>query len=83
MRSSKEHSYWFQAKTYGIGWALPVTWQGWLVVLVFCATLFGGLAVIETTGFQLVYSVTVGLILVAVVAWKGEKPLRWRWGRKR
>ncbi len=23
--------YWFPAKTYGWGWGLPVTWQGWVV----------------------------------------------------
>ena len=25
--------YWFPAKTYGWGWGLPITWQGWLVFL--------------------------------------------------
>ena len=25
---------WFKAKTYGYGW-YPVTWQGWLVILIY------------------------------------------------
>lgn len=25
--------YWFPAKTYGWGWGMPITWQGWLVFL--------------------------------------------------
>ena len=31
--ADKSPSYWFPAKTYGWGWGLPITWQGWLVFL--------------------------------------------------
>lgn len=27
--------YWFPAKTFGWGWGLPRTWQGWVVFLVY------------------------------------------------
>ncbi len=27
--------YWFPAKTYGWGWGLPSTWEGWLVLLAY------------------------------------------------
>ena len=31
--------YWFAAKTYGWGWGLPLTWEGWLVLLVYLVLL--------------------------------------------
>jgi hypothetical protein len=80
---SEDRSYWFAAKTYGIGWSLPVTWQGWVTVLVFFGLLFGGFAVIESPRSQLVYGGVLGVLLIAVIVWKGEKPMKWRWGRKR
>jgi hypothetical protein len=31
---SEDHPrYWFPAKTYGWGWGLPSTWEGWLVLV--------------------------------------------------
>ena len=31
--TDKSPPYWFPAKSYGFGWGLPITWQGWLVFL--------------------------------------------------
>jgi hypothetical protein len=28
-----ESRYWFRAKRYGLGWGLPLTWQGWTFFL--------------------------------------------------
>ena len=74
-------SFWFEAKRYGIGWTLPVTWQGWTVVLAYFALLVAGLALIETAGYRLPYILGITLALVLIVVVKGEKPFRWRWGR--
>lgn len=78
--------YWFPAKRYGWGWGLPVTWQGWLVLLSYFAVIFIAIAYFRprnnVVGF-LVSLVLASIVLVAVIAWKGEKPLAWRWGRKR
>ena len=78
----KNPRIWFPTKTYGWGWAPPIVWQGWVVMLVFVGLLvviavvfppskqmgtFLGLAGVDT------------LLLVAVCYWKGEKP-KWRWG---
>jgi uncharacterized membrane protein len=79
---SKEPSYWFEAKTYGIGWTLPVTWQGWLTVLLFVVALLSGFLFISSLMFRFVYILLLAVGLVVVVVWKGEKPPRWRWGRK-
>lgn len=78
----EQKSYWFAAKSYGLGWSVPVTWQGWVSVLVFLAMLIGGLARIDEQKARIGYVVTVIIAFVIVVAWKGERPLKWRWGRE-
>ena len=78
---SEKPQYWFEAKSYGFGWTLPVTWQGWVTVLVYVALLVAGLNVIVTPLPKFIYIAVVSLLLIGVVVWKGEKPARWRWGR--
>ena len=77
--------YWFPAKRYGWGWGLPVTWQGWAVLLSYFALIFFGIPYFRpmdnVAGF-LVALALASIALVAIVAWKGEKPLAWRWGKK-
>ena len=33
---------WFAAKRYGLGSSLPISWQGWVVLLVFIAGVWSG-----------------------------------------
>ena len=81
-RGPNQPRYWFPAKTFGWGWGLPVTWEGWLVLVGYL-----GLMVVvvracppekSLTGFV---AAVVGLSagLVVICWWKGEPP-RWRWG---
>jgi hypothetical protein len=73
--------YWFKRKLYGWGW-VPVTWQGWLVVVVGVAIVFAGIYVGEIdnapgaalVGFLLFFS-----LIFTFGYWKGEKP-KWMWG---
>lgn len=73
--------YWFAAKRYGIGWTVPATWQGWLVLLLYLALLAGGLVLLSESLYRLPYVLGITAVLIAVIVWKGEKPLRWRWGK--
>jgi hypothetical protein len=77
--------YWFPVKRYGWGWGLPVRWQGWVVLLLYFTLIYIGIRYFRprdnVAGF-LVSLAFASLLLVAVVAWKGEKPLAWRWGKK-
>lgn len=75
--------YWFAAKTYGWGWGLPLTWEGWMVMLAYLTLLPCAVALFPPQrgmpGFLAsVFGLSAGLI--AVCWWKGEPP-RWRWGR--
>jgi len=79
---SKQRAYWFEAKQYGIGWTLPVKWQGWVTVFVFLAAVIVGAALIDVPRYRLAYIGVMLVIFVGVVAWKGERPFGWRWGRK-
>lgn len=79
---------WFRAKTYGWGWT-PVTWQGWIVTIIF-AVLIGFSIARNSTGYTasqaiLGFSPQVILLIAALLCIcykKGEKP-SWRWGNKK
>ena len=77
----KDKPFWFEVKSYGWGWSLPVTWQGWTVVLVYSVLLLTGMQLITNPGYRWGFLILSVAALVSVVAWKGEKPLKWRWGR--
>ena len=77
--------YWFKAKLYGWGW-MPVTWQGWLVILVYLITLLAiGFLIDENASSQdIAFTFILPLILltatlIRICFVKGEKP-RWQWG---
>jgi len=79
---SENPRYWFPAKRYGWGWGLPITWEGWLVMLGFFGLLAIGFMIVppglSLTGF-FIYVAVLTALLVAICWWKGEPP-RWRWG---
>lgn len=74
---------WFRAARYGWGWGLPVSWQGWGVLITYL--LLTGLGVYflipgdEFTFYLLQVALTAVLVTVCWI--KGETP-RWRWGKK-
>jgi hypothetical protein len=74
--------YWFAAKRYGYGWGWPLTWQGWVTLLVYVAAVAGPPVALRTgTGEALsIGALLVGTpILIAICYRKGE-PAKWRWG---
>jgi len=79
--SEQETRYWFPAKTYGWGWGLPATWEGWLTFLAFIAicSLAHWLAAGSIIKTALIVA-TASAVLIAIAFWKGEPP-RWRWGK--
>lgn len=83
---SDRKTFWFPAKRYGWGWGLPVRWQGWVVLAGYFALLFVGLQFFrprtDVRGL-LIYMALLTVVFIAIIVAKGEKPLRWRWGRDR
>jgi hypothetical protein len=80
----KEKKIWFAAKKYGYGWGLPVRWQGWLVLVLYAALVFGGIRVFiggKHAAYFVLYMTALSVALFAICAWKGDAP-RWRWGGK-
>ena len=76
-------AYWFRAKRYGWGWGLPVTWQGWIVLVAFIALIIAGRFLFppkEQTGAFVSYLLALIALFVAICWVKGEPP-RWRWGK--
>lgn len=82
---NEKPAFWFPVKRYGWGWGLPVRWQGWLVFVLYAALLYAGIYVFKAQGDTVgltVYSTVVTAVLIVVVALKGERPVRWRWGKE-
>lgn len=73
--------YWFVPKLFGLG-ATPVTWQGWLLTLGFCAALLLDVRFLP----GLVPKLVVGIALVAafttIAARKTDGGWHWRWGSR-
>ena len=83
--NAQRPTFWFPVKTYGWGWGMPVCWQGWVVLVAYLALLYGGIRFLppaQGSGTLLLYLSALTAALVLIVAWKGEKPVRWRWGKK-
>lgn len=81
---SSEQKHWFPAKRYGWGWGLPVTWQGWAVLVAFFVLLAGGAIFLLPShhpAMFVAYSAVLSTVLIAVCWVKGEPP-RWRWGNR-
>jgi hypothetical protein len=82
----KKEEIWFPAKKYGYGWGIPVTWQGWAVLIAYVVLLIiGGTTIFRPSinmGFFLVYVVIMSILLILICWKKGEKP-EWRWGDKK
>lgn len=83
MGNEKEEEFWFRAKTYGWGWGLPLTWQGWVVFAIYFVLFGVGIVNIYAKLLPIPYVpffviITAALVLVCWL--KGETP-RWRWGK--
>ena len=73
--------YWFPAKRYGWGWGLPMTWQGWAVLIAFIGLVAAGAFLFPPRKGLAAYLVYVAVLVVALsaICWLKGEPLRWRW----
>jgi hypothetical protein len=78
---------WFAPKQFGYGSSWPISWEGWAVLIAFCAAvslvIFTSLRLDPLTG-NIVRLAGVGLLLaifVAIARAKTDGGWRWRDGR--
>jgi len=87
--NNNKPKYWFKRKRYGYGWT-PVTWQGWLTVIIFLAVTLSGTVALEDTPKNtyspevLIYMVLfiIATLLLLFIAYKKGPSPKWRWGKK-
>ncbi len=74
---------WFAPKRYGYGAGLPISWQGWVLLLAYLLLLGLATLVIRYTWagyFSIVTTLTVALLVVMARTTRGG--WRWRWGER-
>jgi hypothetical protein len=67
---------WFEKKRFGWGWGLPLTWQGWLTLLIFIAFL-ASLPLITSNATLLVVLVLAAVTVFSVIAWVTSGKPEW------
>ncbi|RYY79038.1 MAG: hypothetical protein EOO69_08440 [Moraxellaceae bacterium] len=75
-KKSSAQKIWFPAKRYGLGWGVPVAWQGWVVIISYFILLLGGviwLFFTQNTIYYMVYIFTITAILILICFIKGER----------
>ena len=73
---------WFSQRRYGYGAGLPIAWQGWLVVIVYVATVMGALLLLgerNPASYAILIIATAILLVIAARTTRGG--WRWRWGK--
>jgi hypothetical protein len=81
---TKTTEYWFPAKKYGLGWGLPLVWQGWVVLAAFVLLVALGIFVLVPHVGPELFVPYFGVLCVGLVAagWLKGEPLSRRWGKK-
>ena len=72
---------WFAPKRYGYGAGVPISWQGWALVVGYIVLLAGAGFLIRRTlvGYlSIVAMLTAALIVISARTTRGG--WRWRWG---
>jgi len=86
-QDSNDDGAWFAPKRFGYGSGLPITWQGWFVLLGFTAAVIGIEAVAGRSGrgmfvaAQVIVALLTGVLFV-VTARHTRGGWKWRWGGK-
>lgn len=74
---------WFAQKQFGYGAGLPISWQGWVVLLVYLAIVAGDARLLHERPLALIGVVlpaTAALIVITARTTRGG--WQWRWGWK-
>lgn len=75
---------WFAQKRYGCGSGVPISWQGWVVTLVYIAIIAGASLLLKRSPLAGLSIIAPATILFAVIAFRTTAG-GWgcRWGGKK
>jgi hypothetical protein len=86
---SKSSTPWFAPKKFGYGSGLPISWQGWVVFVLYLITVsIAPLIILFVPNVFFAVPAMVGVVVIATVALlvvcakKTEGGWRWRWHGK-
>jgi len=72
---------WFRPKSFGWGVGLPLTWQGWLMMVTHVALILGIVALLRNAPLAMFgTALTVTLLPLPLYASRTEGGIHWRWG---
>ena len=77
-----EQRYWFRAKSYGWGWGLPITWQGWASLVIYLLLVVLSARVFPPDQHPTLYMISIFFLsaVLIFVCWLKGEPAAWRWG---
>ncbi len=78
-------AFWFPVKSHGWGWGMPVKWQGWAVLAGYLGLQYLGIRHFTARNdvvALVIFLIVLTVVLIGIVRLKGERPLKWRWGRE-
>jgi hypothetical protein len=81
--NDKDPPYWFRAKRYGLGWGLPLVWQGWVFLVFWMVSVPIGLRLLTPVSKPLrwAFIAAMGTFLLLICYWKGDpRGRRWNSG---
>jgi hypothetical protein len=74
---------WFSAKRFGYGSAMPCSWQGWLVVILYFAVGIGSaFAFAKRPAILLSIIIPATIIFLLISAKTTRGGWRWHWGNR-
>ncbi len=78
--NTEKPRYWFRAKRYGLGWGLPLAWQGWVFLFSWMLIVVSGVRFLRPDGkpMRWAFIAAMGIVFLAICYWKGE-PAGRRW----
>jgi hypothetical protein len=72
---------WFAPKRYGLGSGQPISWQGWLVTLVYAAAMVGAAFFLRNNRLQMIaIFIPLTAVFLVISAKTTRGGWRWRWG---
>jgi hypothetical protein len=72
--------YWFRAKRYGWGWGVPLTWQGWVLLVAYLAVVLVPLFLGSVGVWVSLAAVVIATPLLMWVCTRKGEPPQWSWG---